>query len=205
MKDQTVKTTHGEWRFEPKKHPLCLCGEELVRIDSVERGMCAKCWSEKPEHQPIDSTKDAPCHKCSKCGCCISESLSDETGDLCLRCYKSVSQSIEASRDVLRATVHPPAESLLSRADKIIHGEKREDYGDAVKSFNTIAARWSILFGIPIRPIQVCQAMIDLKMVRLSHQQKDDTILDIAGYTGLADQVKDLPCPIGEMFKRRGI
>lgn len=92
--------------------------------------------------------------------------------------------------------------SVLHRADAIINGEKRDAYGDAKKSLSAVAAKWSIRHGIPITPLQVCQDMIDLKQTRLDHKFDADTILDIAGYTGLADQVKDLPCPVAEMFRK---
>lgn len=96
---------------------------------------------------------------------------------------------------------NPNVDSVLHRADAIINGEKRDAYGDAKKSLSAVAAKWSIRHGIPITPLQVCQDMIDLKQTSLDHKFDADTILDIAGYTGLADQVKDLPCPVAAMFQ----
>lgn len=46
-------------------------------------------------------------------------------------------------------------ESVLVEAERIIHGERRTDYGGVVESFERIAALWSTTLGVPITAEQV--------------------------------------------------
>ncbi len=65
--------------------------------------------------------------------------------------------------------------------NKILH--ERAEYGKPTQHFSDIANRWYKTLGTDIRPENVAQCMLDLKMERLRQNPENiDTIIDIAGY-----------------------
>lgn len=75
-------------------------------------------------------------------------------------------------------------------AENIIHGDRRQDYGGALESFTRIAELWSPILGISVTPEQVVLCMIGLKIARYVHGQQRDSIVDICGYAGLLEILK---------------
>ena len=67
--------------------------------------------------------------------------------------------------------------------------ERGQAYGEAVASFQRIAALWGDVLGILVTPQQVASCMVMLKVARLladgdaSHDE--DSIMDIKGYATL--------------------
>jgi hypothetical protein len=80
--------------------------------------------------------------------------------------------------------------SVLTEADNLINGERRADYGDAYDSFVVVARLWSVVLGIDVTPRHVALCMIMLKVGRdITGERKRDTLVDMAGYTGLLDHI----------------
>ncbi len=53
-----------------------------------------------------------------------------------------------------------------------------------------VARRWSETLGQAVTPEEVVLCLIDLKLVRLAHDpQHRDSILDVAGYAAVLDEV----------------
>ncbi len=84
-------------------------------------------------------------------------------------------------------------ENVLVEAEKIIHGQRRKDYGSAEKSFRRIWDLWlpileseSELSG----PEKVALCMIQLKVARYVKSKDRDSVVDIAGYAGCLAQIK---------------
>lgn len=82
-------------------------------------------------------------------------------------------------------------ESILQEADKIIHGQRREDYGGPLESFTRIAALWSPILGVEVSPDQVALCMIGLKIARAMNGMQRDSLVDIAGYAGCIELMQD--------------
>ena len=81
------------------------------------------------------------------------------------------------------------AAMLLQHAAGVIENRERI-YGPAAESFEAIAARWSLVLGIPVTPAQVALCLIDLKLARLSRDPKHlDSIVDVAGYAACLREV----------------
>lgn len=80
-------------------------------------------------------------------------------------------------------------ENVLQEADRIIHGERRRDYGDVKESFESLARLWSVVLGVEVSSRQVCLCLIQLKVARMLNGWQRDSIVDIAGYTGLLAQI----------------
>ena len=82
-------------------------------------------------------------------------------------------------------------ESILEEAERIVNGPRHEEYGGVRESFERIAAKWSVTFGVPITAEQVALAMIDLKTVRALQGFHRDSFVDIAGYARCAELMQD--------------
>lgn len=79
------------------------------------------------------------------------------------------------------------SESILQKAEALIHGQRAEDYGDAKESFDRIAKLWSAYMGQEFDPRDVAILMILLKTSRLkTTMDHEDSWCDIAGYAALA-------------------
>lgn len=77
--------------------------------------------------------------------------------------------------------------SILTEADAIINGPRRDSYGNATESFTRVAAVWSAILRAPVTPRQVAQCMIALKVLRDANKPSHDNLLDVIGYAALAD------------------
>jgi hypothetical protein len=89
-----------------------------------------------------------------------------------------------ASRSSRRRT------SMLSRAARVVE-QRGKHYGDVRQNLGRIAARWSLVVGVPVTPEQVAVMMIDLKLARLAESPHHaDSILDVAGYAELLDRLR---------------
>jgi len=80
--------------------------------------------------------------------------------------------------------------ALLEKAAAVLE-ERGHAYGAADAAFAAIAARWSITLGHPVSATDVVLCMIDLKLVRLAHDQgHEDSLIDVIGYAALFPEVR---------------
>lgn len=88
---------------------------------------------------------------------------------------------------------HLPNKSVLSKAESIISGQRQTVNGKPERSFEQIAARWSLTVGTTITAQQVALMMVDMKMVRalqgVTTEGHDDHFVDMAGYVALAAEL----------------
>lgn len=89
--------------------------------------------------------------------------------------------------------------TLLQRAHTIIYGDREVSHGAPQKNLDTIAKYWSTHLSsttgenITLTVDDVCAMMMLLKLARLaSNPDNYDSLLDVAGYAGLLDRVKNL-------------
>jgi hypothetical protein len=116
--------------------------------------------------------------KCVKCNQEINERLK-----LCAE-YKS---DFSAGA-VNTATCEP--ESIFVEADRIIHGQRRKDYGPVEESFHNIATVWSGILGQFVTDREVALCMIGLKCCREANNHTRDSLVDICGYAGLIEELE---------------
>ena len=87
-------------------------------------------------------------------------------------------------------------ERLFTEAQRIINGERRDQYGEPKDSFKTIAYLWGRYLhktGWPIGFMEiedVAFMMVLLKVAREIHKHKRDNLVDMAGYLGLLDDME---------------
>ena len=84
------------------------------------------------------------------------------------------------------ARVEPALEAL-----NLICGDRQNEYG-GIENFTRLAERWSQRFGRQVEPWEICLLMIDLKLSRLQHHYKRDSVVDIIGYACLLVELHDV-------------
>ena len=75
---------------------------------------------------------------------------------------------------------------ILEAANKLVNGDRRQDYGDARESFARVADLWGAYLDTKITPHAVAVMMVLFKASRTCTGVKDDTYIDMAGYAALA-------------------
>lgn len=66
--------------------------------------------------------------------------------------------------------------TVLEEAQKIISGQRREDYGSPLESFTRIADLWGVVLGTEVTPEQVALCMIQLKVARAMNGMQRDSL-----------------------------
>lgn len=79
--------------------------------------------------------------------------------------------------------------SMAEEAQKIVDGQRNEDYGDINNSFLRIAGLWSAYLGIHIDKFDVAKMMILLKVSRAKNANHRDSYVDIVGYVECVDKL----------------
>ena len=82
-------------------------------------------------------------------------------------------------------------ETILDEAKRLVAGDRREAYGPIRKSFEGPATMWSVILGTEVKPQQVAQCMIALKMCRELNRPKRDNRVDICGYAHLLNCLEE--------------
>ena len=78
---------------------------------------------------------------------------------------------------------------ILETAKHLVNGDRQEDYGDAVESFQAIAEMWSACLGVAVSGRDICNLMALLKIARLRNGPHEDSSVDGAGYLALGAEI----------------
>lgn len=81
--------------------------------------------------------------------------------------------------------------NILEEAHELINGDRRKDYGEVSESFKKMATLASIFLKKDLTELDICWIMIAVKICRQLNQSKRDNLVDLAGYTGLMQQLLD--------------
>lgn len=86
------------------------------------------------------------------------------------------------------------AACILDRAKQIVTGSRQTTHGKPERSFEQIAARWSLTLGVNVTPFQVALMMADMKQVRalegVTEGAGEDHLVDMVGYVALAGEMR---------------
>lgn len=82
--------------------------------------------------------------------------------------------------------------TILEEARELVYGDRNAQYGHPKDDYAKVAAMWSAFLGVEISPHQAASMMIFIKMSRLAHEPKRDTIVDIAGYAEVVARILDM-------------
>jgi hypothetical protein len=80
-------------------------------------------------------------------------------------------------------------DATIRTAQSIISNHRQKLYGKAEDNFKNIAARWTQLLGIEIKPWHVGVMMADVKLARLCNGPHPDGFVDGIGYLALASEL----------------
>lgn len=86
-----------------------------------------------------------------------------------------------------------PGESILAEAERLTGVDRQADYGPPEVDFRKTAGMWTSMWEDKLKPgakfetWDVPQAMICVKMSRLQHKPKRDSVVDTAGYANCMD------------------
>lgn len=73
-------------------------------------------------------------------------------------------------------------------------GQRKQDYGSALESFEKIAKLWSVILDVEVSAEQVALCMAMVKMGRLRNTPNHtDSWIDIIGYAALGGQIAHTP------------
>ena len=79
---------------------------------------------------------------------------------------------------------------IIEEATEIINSERADDYGDCLDNFERIAAGWSIIFGVTVKPFQVALCNDWTKTCRIvTTPDHKDSWRDKVGYSSLGWEV----------------
>jgi hypothetical protein len=73
-------------------------------------------------------------------------------------------------------------ESILEEAQRLVHGDRGDDYGHPLDDFARTAQIWTAILGVEVTAEQVGLCMIGVKISRQCNRPKRDNMVDAAGY-----------------------
>jgi len=79
--------------------------------------------------------------------------------------------------------------TILSKADKLINGQRAELYGPPSIGWGVVAKLWGDLLGVEITTKQCLLMMVLLKVSRENEKQDEDNLIDGAGYFGVIEKL----------------
>ena len=82
--------------------------------------------------------------------------------------------------------------AILCKAHELVNAERQDDYGSPAASLSRIATMWSAYLEQPVNARDVALLLALMKIAREAHRDKEDNLLDAAGYIGLAADMATL-------------
>lgn len=77
----------------------------------------------------------------------------------------------------------PAGETILEEAQRLVHGNRGDDYGHPAEDFTRTGRMWGAILDRPdVPPELVGLCMAALKISREVHRPKRDNLVDLAGY-----------------------
>ena len=80
-------------------------------------------------------------------------------------------------------------ESTLEEAQRLVHGNRGEDYGHPLDDFTKTARMWAVILGCDVSAEQVGLCMACVKISRQMNRPKRDNMVDLAGYAETVQMV----------------
>ena len=100
----------------------------------------------------------------------------------------SPTQQKEHQPEAPSSTPAPGSEGLRSsgpcaQAQALVYGDRNASYGEPLDDMGRTAQLWSAILGVEVTAEQVAMCMICVKLSRLCHAMKADSVTDICGYS----------------------
>jgi len=79
----------------------------------------------------------------------------------------------------------------MKAASDLMDGERAKDYGDALEMHRRIAAGWTEILGVDVKPHEAALCMAWLKIARLVETPgHEDSYVDLVAYGSLAGEIQ---------------
>lgn len=82
-------------------------------------------------------------------------------------------------------------ETILEEAQRLVGGDRQDDYGHPLDCCDRIGRLWSVALGIDVPAEKVAECLGLMKYARLQQGYKRDTVVDIAGYAQVLQMIVD--------------
>lgn len=83
-------------------------------------------------------------------------------------------------------------ETALQEAQRLIYGDRNADYGHPLDDFTRTGRMWGAILGtadVPAEKVGLCMAAVKISR-ECNHPKRDNTV-DLAGYAGCVEMVKE--------------
>lgn len=79
---------------------------------------------------------------------------------------------------------------VFAEASRLTHGDREKNYGTPQENHRRIAAMWSVVLGVEVKPHEVALCMAALKIARLVETPEHvDSYVDGVAYMGIAAEL----------------
>jgi len=109
---------------------------------------------------------------------------------VCNRCY-ALHESILPRNNTIVAGAIPSNETILQEAQRLVLGDRRDQYEEPKKHFPKVAKVASIFTGKPLTATDIVWVMIAIKLVREAYKHKRDNTVDAPGYISILHELLD--------------
>lgn len=108
-------------------------------------------------------------------------------------CVELTTQEIDMSINILGLNKSENiSDSILLEANKIVNGDRNEQYGDIKEAFSVYAEICHTTFDLDLSPDDVCKVLMAVKLGRLKYKYKHDSIVDLCGYAEILSKLNEL-------------
>lgn len=73
-------------------------------------------------------------------------------------------------------------ETVLEEAQRLVHGQRNQDYGHPLDDYTRTAKMWSAILGFEVTAEKAILCMCAVKISRQCNHPKRDNMTDLAGY-----------------------
>lgn len=100
-----------------------------------------------------------------------------------------------ALKELATGAAHINPGTILQEANRLIYGERAQQYGPPKENFKDIANTWTVLLrrkllpDAQLDPEEIAAMMGALKIIRFINSRDRDSVVDWAGYAGTAERV----------------
>lgn len=99
-----------------------------------------------------------------------------------------VTLTVKQAAEAVSVLTGEKAESILLEAQRLVYGDRGEDYGHPLDDFTRAANIWQVILGVPVTAEQVGLCMVGVKLAREINRPKRDNRVDMAGYALCVDR-----------------
>lgn len=103
----------------------------------------------------------------------------------------TIISSIQEVENLKHNGLKQKPKSILNEAEKIVNGDRNEQYGDPLKAFQEYSNILETNFGIKLTPSEICKVQMAIKLGRMKYKHKRDSVVDLCGYAEILNRLEN--------------